>query len=50
MMNEKAFRRRIAFLLVTAFLSVMGGFAATAFVADDASAVPGRGPGGPGPS
>jgi hypothetical protein len=49
-MNEVTLRRRVAVLLVTAFLMVMGGFAATAFVADDAAAVPGRGPGGPGPS
>jgi hypothetical protein len=38
-MNEMALRRRISVLLVTAFLSVMGGFATTAFgFADHADA------------
>jgi hypothetical protein len=48
-MNERTLRRRIAVLLVTAFLSVMGGFATTAFVFDDdAAAAPRRGSGGSG--
>jgi hypothetical protein len=37
-MNEVTLRRRVAVLLVTAFLSVIGGFAATAVMADDADA------------
>ena len=46
-MNETTLRRRVAVLLVTAFLMVMGGFATTAFVFDDAAnAVPGKRPGG----
>jgi hypothetical protein len=50
-MNQMTLRRRIAVLLVTAFLLVMGGFATTAFVFDaDAAAAPGKGPGGPGPN
>jgi hypothetical protein len=51
-MNEVTLRRRVAVLLVTAFLMVMGGFATTAFVFDDAAnaGAPGRGPGGPGPN
>jgi hypothetical protein len=35
-----ALRRRIAVHLVTAFLSVIGGFAATAVMADDSDAAP----------
>jgi hypothetical protein len=45
-MNEMALRRRTVVLLVTAFLSVMGGFAATAVMADDADAGIRRGFGG----
>jgi hypothetical protein len=45
-MNEVTLRRRVAVLLVTAFLSVMGGFATTAFVADDAGAGNRRSSGG----
>jgi hypothetical protein len=49
-MKALSLRRRIAVPLVTAFLSVMGGFATTAFVFDDAAdAVPCKGPGGPCP-
>jgi hypothetical protein len=44
-------RRRIAVLMVAAFLSVMGGFATTAFVFDDDAnaGAPGKRPGGGGP-
>ena len=45
-MNEMTLRRRIAVLLVTAFLLVMGGFATTAIMADDADAGIRRGSGG----
>jgi hypothetical protein len=45
-MKALLLRRRIA-VLCSRLLSVMGGFATTAFVFDaDAAALPGRGPGG----